>query len=659
MPTNLKTRKLNEGEKILYREFTLDRAAIDKKARTVPIAFSSETDQVERWDGIEILDHGKNSIRLGRLTNNAPLLLEHDRYKQIGKVESARVDKDKVGRALVRFGKGKKASEIFDDVLDGIRSKVSVGYVRYERTETDEGTDLKPVYRVTDWEPMEISIVSIAADDSVGVGRDADQLHKPTDEVKTMKEKNRGALPDAPNANPGGEPDSAARGAGVDQAAERKAVRDAETARVRDIRAIGERHNVGEELIREYVDGERSVDEFRTAVLDNLDDTPARAPSRHSDVDLNASENNNYSVIRAMRAATSGDWRKAGFEQEISEEISRQLGRETEGVFIPTNLRHTPEMMARVMEISGGRMMGRAPLEAATDASGGYTVQTSVMTLIEMLRNRMMVRRMGARVLGGLQGDLSFPRQATGSAFTWVAETPGSDVSDSDATFDQVALAPKTGQSSTAYSRQLLNQSSVDVEMFVRDDLTQAGGLGIDLAALHGTGASNQPEGIINVSGIGDVAGGANGLAPTWAHIVELETDVSVANADVGTMGYLTNAKVRGKLKTTEKASGTAQFVWGDENVEPGISLVNGYRAGVSNQVASDLDKGTSTGVCSAIFFGNWDDLLIGEWGAIELIVDPYRLKKQGLIEVTSFVMADIAVRHAQSFSVMKDALTQ
>lgn len=427
---------------------------------------------------------------------------------------------------------------------------------------------------------------------------------------------------------------------------ERENVRAAELKRIAEINSIGDRRDA-RDLAKEFIDAGRSVDEFRQAVLDKMDaqdTTDTSSPTRHANVDMNERENNDYSMVRAMNAHITDDWSEAGFEREISQEVGRQLGRKTEGIFIPTNLRNTPEMVQRALNVG-------------TTTAGGHTVQTDVGTLIELLRNRMMVRRMGATVLAGLEGDVSFPRQTAAGTFSWTAENPGSDLADSDATFDQASLTPKTGQSTTAYSKQLLAQSSLDVEMFVRNDLTRISAIGLDLAALHGTGASNQPTGIINVSGIGDVAGGTNGLAPTWAHIVELETDVANANADLGAMGYLTNAKVRGKLKTTEKASSTGQFIWGD-GTEPGLGMLNGYNAGVSNQVASNLDKGTSTGVCSAIFFGNWADLLIGEWGAIEILLDPYAKKKQGLVEITSFVMADIQVRHAASFSVMKDALT-
>jgi HK97 family phage prohead protease len=158
-------------ENTRFLTFELDRASIDKAARTVALSFSSEA-PVERWFGSEILDHTPSAVRLGRLNNGGALLMDHDRSDQIGVVESATIGKDKKGRAVVRFGKSARAEEIFQDVLDGIRRLVSVGY-RIHKTETkQEGGGVESV-RVTDWEPFEISIVSIPADDSVGVGRGA------------------------------------------------------------------------------------------------------------------------------------------------------------------------------------------------------------------------------------------------------------------------------------------------------------------------------------------------------------------------------------------------------------------------------------------------------------------------------------------------------
>jgi len=201
----------------------------------------------------------------------------------------------------------------------------------------------------------------------------------------------------------------------------------------------------------------------------------------------------------------------------------------------------------------------------------------------------------------------------------------------------------------TDISRRLLLQGSVDVENLIRNDLATTLALELDRAAINGSGSSNQPTGILNVSGIGDVAGGTNGLAPTFAHMIELETDVAAANADLGALGYMTNATIRGTLKQTEKASSTGQFVWDD-------GTMNGYTALATNQVPSNLTKGTSSD-CSAVIFGNWNDLIIGQWGALDILVDPYTGGASGAVRVRAMQDVDIAVRHAASFSAMQDAL--
>ena len=298
--------------------------------------------------------------------------------------------------------------------------------------------------------------------------------------------------------------------------------------------------------------------------------------------------------------------------------------------------------------------MERRDLTAGTNNAGGYTVATDVLasSFIELLRNRMMVRAAGATMLADLQGNVAIPSQSAGATAYWVAENGAP--TESQQTLGQVSLTPKTVGAYTDYSRRLLMQSSIDVEAFVRSDLATVLALAIDLAALHGTGASNQPTGIAATSGIGSVAGGTNGLAPAWSHIVGLETEVAIDNADIGRLSYMTNAKVRGKLKQTAKVASTdSVMIWGDSDTP-----LNGYPAFVTNQVSSTLDKGTSTGVCSAIFFGNWADLLIGMWGGLDILVDPYTGSTAGTTRIVALQDVDVAVRHAQSFAAMLDALT-
>ncbi|MBT9154932.1 MAG: hypothetical protein DDT39_01618 [Firmicutes bacterium] len=196
-------------------------------------------------------------------------------------------------------------------------------------------------------------------------------------------------------------------------------------------------------------------------------------------------------------------------------------------------------------------------------------------------------------------------------------------------------------------------QSSIDVDNFVRSDLATVLALAIDLAALHGTGVANQPRGIANTTGIGVVIGGVNGAVPTWANVVGLETAAAILNADVGSLSYITNARVRGRMKTTQKVATTDSVMLWETNVSP----LNGYPVHVTNQVRSDLTRGTGTGL-SAIFFGNWADLLIGQWGTLDILVDPYTGGTSGTVRVIALQDVDVAVRQPASFSAMLDAIT-
>jgi HK97 family phage major capsid protein len=265
-----------------------------------------------------------------------------------------------------------------------------------------------------------------------------------------------------------------------------------------------------------------------------------------------------------------------------------------------------------------------------------------------------VVRSLGATILGGLVGDVAIPKQTGGATAYWVAESGAP--TESQQAVGQLGLTPKTVGAFTDISRKMLKQSSIDAEAFVRRDLASVIALATDSASINGSGASNQPTGIRNTTGIGAVVcGDPDGAAPVWADIVALESEVAADNADVGALAYLTNAKMRGKLKTTEKASNTAQFIWPDMPIAQ--QIVNGYTAAVSNQVPSDLTKGGGSAL-SAMLFGNWADLTIAMWGTLDLTVDPYTGSTSGTVRVVALQDIDIGVRHAESFAAIEDAVT-
>lgn len=355
-------------------------------------------------------------------------------------------------------------------------------------------------------------------------------------------------------------------------------------------------------------------------------------------IGMNESEVRRYSLVNAINAFITGDWRNARMELEASEATAKRLGFSPQGFFIP-------------YEFAYGENEKR-DLTKGTNTAGGYTIATNLLAqnFIDLLRNRAVLMQSGMTVLSGLVGDIAIPRQTGAATAYWVAENGAP--TESQPAFDQVPMSPKTVGAFVDMSRKLLKQSSIDVEAFVRRDLANVLGLEIDRAGLHGSGSSNQPTGVAATSGIGSVAGGTNGAAPTWANIVALETAVAVANADAGMTKYITNPKVRGKLKNT--VIGTDQgMVWGVNATQ-----VNGYDVAISNQVSGALTKGTASGVCSAIFFGNWADLFMGMWGGLDLLVDPYTNGTTGAVRVISLQDTDFAVRHPESFAAMLDALT-
>jgi HK97 family phage major capsid protein len=624
---------------VMRREYELRKEDVNQDARTVALTFSSE-EPYDRWFGVEILDHSKKAVMLDRLNQGGPLLVGHNPDDHVGVVEEARVGSDRRGRAVVRLGKSARAQEIFQDVADGIRRNVSVGYrvhqMVLEKSDKTEAGEIN-TYRVTRWEPLEVSLVSVPADNSVGVGRASDlERDYDTEVIDPNAIETRAADP-APEIHPK-ETTPMTEQINIEEV--QKKARDAEQKRIREITAYGEQFKCAPEAKKAVEDG-LGVDEFRAQVLERMG--KLKPVETNPEIGLTKKESGNFSFIRLIRhLANPGDARlrdQAGFELECSRAYADRIGRSPQGLWVP------PDVLCRDLNV--------------TDATGGYTIATNLLaqSFIDLLRNRMITINAGATVLSGLVGDVAIPRQSGGATAYWVAD--GSPVTESTQAFEQVSLQPRTVGGFTDITRKLMLQSSIDIEALVRRDLAAVLGLAVDLAALHGSGSGNQqPTGIAGTSGIGSVACGTNGGAPLYADIINLETEVAADNADIGTLAYVTNAKVRGKLKQTQKvATYGNDFIW-EKGSAPGEGELNGYRALVSNQVSSTLEKGSSGAVCSAIFFGNWADLLLGFWSGVDILVDPYTASSSGIVRVVALQDVDVAVRHAESFAAILDATT-
>lgn len=595
-----------------FRSITLDRKAINAEARTVDVAISSEH-PVERWFGMEILDHGAGSADLSRLQDGGPVLLHHDTRDVVGVVEAVHMDGDRVLRGTVRFGRSARAEEAWQDVQDGIRNKISVGY-QIDAYETTKGQKGAPdTIRATRWTPLEVSFVAVPADPTVGVGREFTPPAAPAAPMEVRMDTNPVAAQAAAPPN-------------VEE------LRSAATLAAVRVLGLAEKLQLGAEaqdMLRQGLTPEATQGKLLELASERQAKLMAAPPPASP---MTPKEQASYSIARAILQAAGHMPR--GFEWEVSQDLAKKLGRESQGILIPTNV--------------------RAALDTIVAGAAKELVDTAPLTFIEMLRNRTKVLQLGATFMPGLTSNIPFVRQITGGGATWTGDNPGSGVAESNPTIETFTMSPKQLMANRSYSKALLVQTGGVADRFVNDDLSKAHALAVDLAAIHGTGASNQPKGIVAFAGIGSVAGGINGLAPTWDHIVGLETEVAIDNADNNTLAYFTNAKVRGKLKRVQKVPTYGDgFIW-----EGGPTPLNGYRAEVSNQVSSSLTKGTSNGVCSAIIFGDWSQLLVGEWSALDVVCDPFTNADKGLIRVISTQLVDTNLRHVESFAAMLDALT-
>ncbi len=387
-----------------------------------------------------------------------------------------------------------------------------------------------------------------------------------------------------------------------------------ERQRTAQIRELGEQHDCADIAERAIADGTSTAD-FGAKVLENI--RSKQADNKLTTVGFNEKEAKQYSLLRAIQCKLAGR-ELDGIEREASDEIARRAKEDPQGFYVPAE--------------------AWRDLTAGTATAGGHTVATDLMagSFIDILRNRTKVIELGAMVMDGLTSNVAIPRQTTAGSAALEGETDAN--AETDQAFNQLTLSPKRVGAFTEYSKQLLLQSSIGVEAFVRNDLMRAIALKIDEMALNGSGTSNEPTGIINTSGVGAVTFGATA---TWDKVIEFETDVATANADVENMSYLTTAAVRGAWKGIKKDSGSGIFLW--EGAE-----VNGYRAEVSEQVPSNK-----------VVFGNWADAIIGLFGGLDVVVNPYIKDTENLIRITLNQHFDIGVRQAASFSVSADAGNQ
>jgi HK97 family phage major capsid protein len=641
-----------------FRMDTIKREMVNKEKRTADLSFASEN-PIERYWGIEILDHSPAFVKLGRWNNKPPLLKNHREMR--GVIENGRIENKRL-LGTARLSRSPEAEQLLMDMEDEIAVHTSVGYMIHSMDEMkpeemDEA--LKQMclaagvkaFRCS-WEPIEGSSVDIPADITVGLGKrgleyyDLDDISdvakvtaavrsfKPPEQLGVGEEKpqipQRSITMETPELTP-------------EQKAERQKVEAAklESERVVEIEAVGTRFadRIGgkekmDKLVKDAVELKRSAEEFRGDIYMRVtDDKPLE--SVESFLDLSSGDKKRYSISRAILSLSGNSGEKAEFERECSTEIAKRMGVTPKGLFVPYELQGRDAIPANVRAelASVLKRYGIRDLSVGSATAGGNLVGTDLIasSFIELLRNKALMLKLGVKTLPGLVGNVAIPKWTGASTAYWVDETTA--VTESNPTVGQVTMSPNHVGTFIDFTRQLLLQATPAIDALVTEDLIRVLALGIDAAILHGAG-TDEPTGIAGTSNVGAVSGAGMG----WVGAVEFETDVAEANADVATMSFVARPSVRGTLKTREKALNTGKFVIGDDG------LCNGYPFNVTMQANSGY-----------IFFGDFSQVILGEWGVLDINVDRSALATTGGVRTVALKTVDVGVRQPGAFSVSSD----
>lgn len=604
-------------DKLVPLERLADAGAVQVKAEgsVTKLSFpASSENPVERWFGNEVLSHVDGAIRMERIRGGAmPLLFNHNWDDPIGMIDGARLE----NRRLVvdaHLFETARANEVRGMLNGGLRN-VSLGYRLHQ---VEEGDD-EATYTARDWEPFEVSIVTVPADPTVGIGRSLGQelevrMLRASPVVSPPKSAQAaGAAMDASS-------NTAAAGANAEvQVTEgNNSATEMEHGRIRGIRNLAKSFKIDDPTRDMWIGGGTSLEKVTEDINGIVTMREQNNPKVVSRIGLDDKDAKKFSFARALMAAATGKWDGAGFELECSRAIYQRTGKPIE-----PNKFYVPY---EVQEM-------RRDLTVATASAGGYLVATNNVSFIELLRNRTVVYRMGAQRLPGLVGSVTIPKQTAAATPVWLANE-ASTLTESAQTFGQVALTPHTVGAYIEISRQLLLQSQPAAEQIAMSDVANVAAIAVDLSVLSGSGSGGQPTGITNTGSIGAFTGTTLGAVG----VLDAMADVAAANVTPVSPGYVSTAAVAGLLMARPElpTTGTTRL-WTGSMWDGAIF---GTRAMSSAQMAS-----------ATMLFGDWDKVSVGEWGTLEVETNPYANFQAGIIGIRAMITIDVGVRYAGAFS--------
>ena len=592
---------------------------------TIRWEFSSEQ-PVERYYGREILSHAPGAADLSRLNNGGLHLWNHNPNVVLGRVMEATVGASKRGEVITRWSpntleRGTEEWKRRQDIESGTTTKSSFAYEMNEAMDMGDGSIL-----VTRWTGLEVSTVSIPADNSVG--------HAEVPPIRS-RETVSPILSESVPAKPPAQTMTIESPPNVDEA------REQERARASGIDALCEMHGMPDSLRREFVASGKSLDEARAIVLEKLGRRSRELQPGGIHVEdrgligMDQQDISRYSIVRAFRALADprdkGAQESAGFEFEMSREAERKLGKSTAGLIIPADW-----------------LFARRDQTVGNFSKGGALVGTELLagSFIDLLRNRSALMQSGITMLTGLVGNIDIPRKTASSQHYWVGED--TNVPDSDVTFGLISSTPKTIGVRVPVSRRSLMQTTPDIDTIVRADMAESVALGIDASGLYGTGTNAQPLGLANVTGIGSVTlgGGVSLSYPAalgsgthdtgdWADYVNMRGTAYAGNVNVANARYIMNGITMAGCEQTLRASAA-----GSDYIVNDSGNIGRYPVLMSNQVQQN-----------DVWFGDFSDMLIAMWGGLDIVVDNLTQAAKGQVIFTVMQDLDWVCRRAASFS--------
>ena len=621
-----------ESNAIIVREDSTDE-------RTFNVSISSNT-PVQRYYGTETLRHTKESIER---QDSIPLLWAHQRsgYSEpganiLGRASNFSLDGGKL-RADIRFSDVDSNKELLQKVRDKTIQDLSIGYriLDYEEKKRDDGqVDVV----ATKWRLNEVSLVDIPADNTIGIYRSDETTQDSSTTTKTeIAQENKRIIKTNQDITM---PEVKDNVPDVNQAIT------AERSRIQEIGSICDKFEVDQEQRSNWIEAGTSIQEVKDKLFERMDNKKTNDIS----VDLPQNREGRYSLAAAYRSLFGISDHETGLAREISQECERKGGKRSadNSILVPWSA------------LVEGQ---RATYQTASNATGGDLVATDLLAseLIEALRPTTIALQLGVRMLPGLVGDVAIPKQTAEATGYWLS-TETTEITQSESTFSQVSLTPRTVGALSKITRQMSLQSSISMDAFIRQDLTNALSQTIDKAVFYGSGASGEPRGIKNVSGIGSVAIGTNGGAVDPDKIIDLTTSI-LSNNITGNISLVTNSKVLGALMKLRESGSTGAYLWVNNADTGAVSSMPGSFRGFpvyrSNQILSNLTKGSGTGL-SEIYAGVFSDVIVGTWGpSIELAIGTVGNEFASAVRtVRALTSLDMVVRHPQSFAVTSDIST-